>query len=78
MKVKMSRPVGKIIPPSRSVTRLGDFFRAKLAQIFVDFWAILKNNSSGVKTALDMFGQHLGKFCYFLFQHLVTLPSNYL
>ena len=46
MKVKMSRPVGKISPPSRSVTRLGDFFRAKLAQIFVDFWAILKNNSS--------------------------------
>ena len=58
-----------------SVTRLGDFlkflvksFDTKVAQIYSDFWAILKNIPFQVNTDW----QHSGLL---LFQHLVTLIS---
>ena len=72
-------------PSPSSVTRLGNFlkfwvkiFVTKVAQMYSDFWTILKT-SFQLKQRLQTFWASffIKKLGYFLFQHLVTLsPSS--
>ena len=68
--------------PHSSVTRLGNFlkfwvkyFVSKVAQIYSDFWAILKNVPFDIKTDLAIFWAIFEKKGHFQFQDLVTLPT---
>ena len=69
--------------PHSSVIRLGNFlkfwvkhFVSKVAQIYSDFWAILKNVPFDIKTDLAIFWAIFEKKGHFQFQDLVTLPHS--